>query len=133
MKSVRRSLSEIERRPDFSTRACPKARTASHRSVAVCAFGASYAGQPRLTRLRANAAPRYTLASIGQRGASAFDPFTDYRARMGRRGRRWAAGGGCLSTCGDSASMQAPRGADDVRIVIAGRRDPNRRKDDMPR
>lgn len=31
-----------------------------------------------------------------------------------------AAGGGCLSTCGDSASMQAQRGADDVQIVIAG-------------
>ena len=31
-----------------------------------------------------------------------------------------AAGGGCLSTCGNSASMRAQRGADDVQIVIAG-------------
>ena len=31
-----------------------------------------------------------------------------------------AAGGGCFSTCGNSASMQAQRGADDVQIVIAG-------------
>ena len=33
---------------------------------------------------------------------------------------RYAAGGGCFSTCGNSASMQAQRGADDVQIVIAG-------------
>jgi len=31
-----------------------------------------------------------------------------------------AAGGGCFTTCGNSVSMQAQRGADDVQIVIAG-------------
>jgi len=31
-----------------------------------------------------------------------------------------AAGGGCFTTCGSSALMQAQRGADDVQIVIAG-------------
>ena len=31
-----------------------------------------------------------------------------------------AAGGGCFTTCGSSALMQAQRGADDVQIVTAG-------------
>src|SRR5690349_9912814 len=35
-------------------------------------------------------------------------------------GRRYAAGGGCFSTCGSAASIPAQRGADDVQIVIAG-------------
>jgi len=52
--------------------------------------------------------------------AVAPDRFARRQSALEQLAAHQAAGGGCLSTCGDSASMQAHRGADDVQIVTAG-------------
>jgi len=63
-------------------------------------------------------APRETSLPLRQAGLGTTPRLNPLRRRHTRR--RYAAGGGCSSTRGSVASMQAQRGALDVQIVIAG-------------